>query len=762
MVNKDDFLHDLRKKVLLLDGAMGTLLQSRGYYEDSSVLNLEKPEVIQKIHRNYCEAGADMILTNTFGATRYKLNKIGFGDKVREINLAAIKNVKTACPNSIIVGELGPLGEFIEPLGKLTFLEAYNNYKEQVLALKDADVIIIDTISDIRILKAAIIAAKENFDGPVISSMTIQDGRASTGTDPLSYVTVAEAFDVDVIGINCGDGPDGMFTTAKTILRNTNKPFCVQPNAGLPKMIDGKTVWDYPIDRFADFSHKFVQFGANIVGGCCGTNPDFIKEIARKVKGMRPIERHNLAKMRLCSRTRSIEIKPTLIAGERINPTNRKGFISELKNGKVDYIRNQALQQVEEGADLLDVNVGTLNINEEEMLVKAVKTVESIVDVPVIVDTSDVKALESALKEVSGKVLINSVNGTEKSLNNVLPLAKKYGAAVIGLCVDEKGIPKNVEERLKIAEKIIKKAKGIDVIIDGVVLTMATNPEASKMIINTLVEFKKRGFKTILGLSNISHGLPNRAELNSKFFTECSKNGLDIAIMNPIDNIIQADTSMEINVKRVKKDFSMLPIKEQLYNAIIYGDKENILTIVEKGLESMNALEVNNILISALEEVGDKYERKEYFLPNVLASANTMRVAFQRLKKELKKEGENTKGMIMFATVENDVHDIGKNIVIALLESHNFNVINLGVNVKTETIIKKAKELKPDVIALSALMTTTAAEMKEIVKRLKEENINIPVMIGGAVVNEEYAKNIGSRYSKDALGAVKLIEGLIK
>ncbi len=761
-MKKDEFLDLLNKKLLILDGAMGTFLQSKGYFEDSAILNLKKPEVIQEIHKAYCNAGADMILTNTFGATRIKLKRIGYEDKVREINQAAVRNVRIACPNAIVVGELGPLGEFIEPLGSLTFDEAYNAYKEQVLALKGVDVIIIDTISDIKVLKAAIIAAKENFDGPVISSMTIQDGRASTGTDALSYITVAEAMGVDVIGINCGDGPDGMFETARVILKNTNKPFCIQPNAGLPKIVDKKTIWDYPKERFADFSKKFVELGANIVGGCCGTNPDFIREITKKVKGLRVRARNNPVKTRLCSRTKTIVIEPTMIVGERINPTNRKGFIEELKENKTDYIRNQAIQQVEEGADLLDINVGALNVDEKKMLPEAVKVVEQVVDVPVVIDTSDIAALENALKVCSGKPLINSVNGSEESLKAVIPLARKYGAAVIGLCVDENGVPKDVETRLRIAEKIVEAAKDVEVFVDGVVLTLATNPDAKKIIIETLKRFKEKNFKTILGISNISHGLPNRSEINSKFFSEASKYKLDLAILNPLDNIILADTSIEINLPKHEKIDKNLSIEKKLYNAILYGDSANILEFVEEGLKKMSALAVNDILISALEEVGRRFDRKEYFLPNVLASANTMKVAFKRLKKELKRGGQESKGLIMFATVENDVHDIGKNIVIALLESHNFEVVDLGINVKTEKIIKMAKELKPDAIALSALMTTTATEMEDIVKRLKEEGINVPVLVGGAVVNKEYADKIKAHYSSDALGAVEMIEDLLR
>ncbi len=768
-MNKQDLLKKLKNRVFVLDGAMGTMLHKHGFTKGCpDELNLTNPELIKSIHKEYANAGADIIITNTFGANNIKLKQYNLQNRAKEINQSAIKIAREACPDCLIAGDVGPLGEYIEPLGKLTFDQAYSAFKEQIEGLKEADLLIIETISDIKVLKAALIAAKEIFKGPIITSMTIQDGRTTTGTDTETYVTIADTLGADIIGTNCSDGPDGMYETAKVIADNTKKPICLEPNAGLPKIINKQTVWDYPIDKFTDYAEKFVKLGANLIGGCCGTNPDFIKAVANKIKHLKPKQRNIELKTKLSSRTKTIEIKPTLIVGERINPTNRKGFIEEIKQGKTDYLRNQALQQVEEGASLLDINVGVAGFDEVKSLPSSIETVQNIVNVPLVIDTSNVEALEEALKKCDGKPLINSVNGSGKSLKEILPLAKKYGAAIIALCLDDEGIPKTKEKRIQIAKKIIKEAEKIgikkqDIIVDSLALTIATNPENEKIILESVKEIKKLGYKTILGISNISHGLPNRSETNSKFLTKAKKIGLDLAILNPLDNIMQKDTSITLKIKKIKKeDYKDLPIEQQLYNAILFGDKENITEIIDKALKKLKALKINDILIDSLQEVGDKFNKKEYFLPNVLLSAEAMKRAFRRLKDELREEGGKPKGTVLFSTVENDIHDIGKNIVIALLESHNYKVIDLGANVKTQKIVEETIKHKPNILALSALMTTTVIEMEKVIKELRTNNINIPVIVGGAVVTDDYASQIKAAYAKDALLAIKKINELIK
>jgi 5-methyltetrahydrofolate--homocysteine methyltransferase len=765
-MEKNEFLRQLEGRIFILDGAMGTMLQKEGAVGCPDELNITKPEIVKKVHKAYADAGSDLIITNTFGANRIKLAKYKLEGKVQEINEAAVRNARDAC-DCLVVGDVGPLGEFIEPLGKLKFDDAYEAYKEQILGLKGADVLIIETISDIKVLKAALIAAKEAFSGPIITSLTIQDGRTSTGTDVETYVVIAESLGADIIGVNCSDGPEGMYKTAKIIASNTEKPICLQPNAGLPRLVGKETIWDYPVDKFADYAKRFVNLGTNIVGGCCGTNPLFIREVASRVRGLKPKTRSVEKKTRLSSRTKTLTVEPTLVVGERINPTNRKGFIGEIKEGRMDFIRNQALQQAQEGASLLDINVGVAGVEEMRILPKAIETVQNVVDVPIVIDTSDIKALEEALKVCDGKPLINSVNGSRQSMGRVLPLAKKYGAAIIGLCLDDEGIPKTIEKRIEIAREIIKKAlqigiSGEDIIIDSLVLTIATNPENERIILDTVEEIKKMGYRTILGVSNISHGLPNRGEINSKFLTKAKKIGLDLAILNPLDNIMQDDTLIKIDVKRFKGDYKKLPIEKQLYNAVLYGDKESIVGIIDGALGRLSAMEINGILIEALHEVGDKFNKKEYFLPNVLLSAGAMKEAFTRLKQEIIKEGGKERGKVLFATVENDIHDIGKNIVIALLESHNYKVIDLGANVRTKKIIESVVKEKPDIVALSALMTTTVVEMENVIKEIRQQGINVPVIVGGAVVTDDYATQIKAAYAKNALGAVERINELIK
>ena len=770
-MDRGEFLKLVKEKVLVIDGAMGTMLHKAGFTKGcTDELNLKNPELIKSIHKSYADAGANIIITNTFGANRLKLAEYGLGDKTIQINQAAVKIAREAAPNCIIAGDIGPLGKYIEPLDELTFDKAYELFSEQARGLKDADLLIIETISDIKELKAAILAARGNANKPIIASITFQEGRTSTGTDVETYTAIADSLDIDAVGVNCSEGPEELLEVAEVITKNTNKPIVVQPNAGLPKIINNKTVFTQTPEDFAKYADEFYKLGVNIIGGCCGTNPEHIKKIAEKLKNKKPVNRNIEEKTKLCSRTKTLTIEnKTIVVGERINPTGKKNFQDEIREGKTNYIREQALLQKEEGAALLDINVGVAGIDEKKTLPKAISIIQNIVDIPLVIDTSNVEALEFALKQSDGKPLINSVNGTEKSLRNILPLAKRYGAAIIALTIDHEGIPQTKEKRIEIATRIIKEAEKIgikkqDIIVDCVTLTIATNPENEKILLDSMKEIKRLGYKTILGISNISHGLPNRSEINSRFLTKAAKAGLDLAIINPKDNIVQESTEIELFKKKEIgiEQYKELPIERQLHNAILYGDEENIIEIVEKGLKKLEALELNELLIDALTEVGYKFNRKIYFLPQVLASANAMKKAFSRLKDELRKDNGRQKGIVMFATVENDFHDIGKNIVVALLESNNYRIIDLGKNVPKEKIVEAVKEYGPDMIGLSALMTTTVIEMEGVIKELRNTNINIPVIIGGAVVTEDYANEIKAAYSKDALGAVKKVNEIIR
>lgn len=768
-MHRDELAKLLSKKVLILDGAMGTVLMENGTSIPEVTL-LKNPELIKSIHQDYYKAGADIIMTCSFGANRTKLKHSGMEKKVIEINRKAVTLARQSAPGSLIMGELGPLSNYLEPFSEITFDEAYEIYSEQVKGLKEAELIGILTISDIKMLKAAILAVKDNCELPILASMTFQNGRTSTGTDIETFAVIADALDVDVIGANCSEGLERMYEVAKLMRENTNKPIAVKPNAGIPKIIDKKTIYSETPEQFAEFAVKFHNLGINLIGACCGSTPAHIKAIAEKIKGKAPIQKQIGEKTKLCSRLKTITIEgKTIIVGERINPTGKKEFQEEIKQGKTTMIRNLALEQVEQGAALLDINVGVAGVDEAKALPKAVETIQNLVDAPLVLDTSNLVALGQALKKCDGKPLINSVNASEKSLNQVLPLAKRYGAAVIALTLDESALPDTKEKRISIAKKIISRAEKVgikkhDIIVDSLVLSLATNPENENIVLESLKEIKSLGYKTILGISNISHGLPNRSEINSKFLTKASKAGLDLAIINPMDNVVQENTELEIfKPKKITgEEYKNLSLEKKIYNAVVYGDEDNILELVNEALKKFQPREVNDILIEALSEVGDKFNCKNFFLPQVLASAGAVKRAFTRLKKEFKKEEGKEKGIVVFATVENDIHDIGKNIVIALLESHNYKVIDLGISVPKEKILEAVKKYRPGILALSALMTTTALEMDNVIKTLRENNIKIPVIIGGAVITEEFSTQIHAKYSKDAISAVKKVNEIIK
>jgi 5-methyltetrahydrofolate--homocysteine methyltransferase len=759
-----NILKELKDRILVLDGAMGTIIQEK--YRNSidyNFLNIKDSKFIESIHKSYIDAGADVILTATFGANKFKLKQHNLQNKVREINEKAVENVKKISKNNFICGDIGPLGEYIEPLGSIKFDVAISAYKEQVKYLKSCDLILIETIADIKILKAAIIATKEVCNLPIFTSMTFEGRRTPTGTDIETYVNVAESLGVDIIGVNCSSGPEELLVIGKKLMNLTSLPIALQPNAGIPKLINGKTVFNYNPKKFGFFAKKYAELGINLIGGCCGTTYEHIKEVVKNVKDIKPKKRHIKRLTKFSSRTKTVSyLGKTLIVGERINPTGRKKLKNELKEYKINLALEEAINQVNEGAQILDINVGVLGCDEKKNMENVIKHIQEVVDIPIMIDTSNIEVLESALKLCDGKPIINSVNASEKSLNSILPLVKKYGTAVIGLTLNEESIPDNFERRIELAKIIINKAKsyGIrkeDLIIDPLTLTVATNPENEEIILKAVKEIHSWGYNTVLGISNISHGLPNRAAINKKFFEKAKKNSLTLAIINPLH---MKDKSRENKIDLSRKiSYNNLDIKDKLYNCVVYGDYTNINRFLEIALKDYNALEINDILIRAMKKVGEYFDKKEYYLPQVIASANTMKIAFKRLKQEIKSANNiGNKKKIIFATVQEDVHDIGKNIVIAVLESHGYKIIDLGKSVSCDMIINTVKKENPSLVALSALMTTTAPYIKEVVEKLKQENLKVAVMAGGAVITEEYANEIHANYAKNAIDAVKKLE----
>ncbi len=788
----------LEDGILILDGAMGTELQKLGMKPGQSpeLLNLEDPEMIKKVYKSYVDAGSDIIETNTFGGNRFKLAEFGLEDKIVELNTLGITLAKEVAEGKAkVFASVSSTGKFLEPLGEYTFDQIYEVFKEQAIILEKAgaDGVIIETMTDIKEMKVAVIAFKENTNLPILASMTFQeDGRSVTGTDPKTAAIILDSLGVDVIGVNCSLGPEKLYGFLEEMIEVTNKPLFVQPNAGLPKLINDETVFEMTPEYMCDYAEKFYELGINVIGACCGSTPEHIKRITTKLKNKKKIERKQKSKITyLASRSEFVKIgssEMVKILGERINPNAVKKVREDLKEYRTTQVRKEALNQVEAGASVLDVNVGLGTIDEAKMMKKAIMAVENVVNVPLTIDTTDIVALEEGLKACSGKPLVNSVMGKQKSMEKIFPLIKKYGAAVLGLTLDEKGIPRKAEERLAVAEKIVKTAmeygiKKEDVLIDTLVLTASAEQDKVMETVKAIRLVKEKlGVNTVLGVSNISFGLPNRKIMNSSFLSMCIGAGLDLPIMSPTnvelknalmsacvltqrDNKASNYILYNSNTKEneVNIDEKKLPLDKQAYNCVIKGDTEDIVSILEKLLkEGKDPLEIiNGLLIPAITEVGELYDKGIYFLPQLMSSADSMKIGVNRLKEEMKETEMKVLGKVAFATVKNDIHDIGKNIVVVLLENNGFEVIDLGKDVDAEKIIEVIKKEKLDIIGLSALMTTTMVEMKKIINKIREEKLDVKIMVGGAVVTPEFAEEMGAYYSKDAVEAVKVAKKII-
>lgn len=800
-MNKQEFRKLLSERVVILDGAMGTELHKRGFLKDITApeeLNLKYPERLSAVYNDYLEAGSEFILSNTFGANKPKLAEFGLDRKLEEVNVRAVEIARDAASKkrALVAADIGPIGAYLQPLGPVTFEEAYEIFSEQIKALAKAqpDLLVIETMAEIREVKAALLAAKDNFGGPVFTQMTFTaDGSTVTGTSLLSFLSVAEALGADVIGMNCSVGPGELAKLAAVLAANTDLPISFKPNAGMPKLVNRQTVFPGTPEEFVKASLQAHKSGVNLFGGCCGTSPDFIRALASELKGKKPAPRKHKDKFLVSSRSKALDLtaeKELIKVGERINPTNRKKFQDELGAGNFATIRHEAQAQVRSGAGILDVNLGLPGADEAALMKKAVAEVQEVVQAPLCLDSSSAKALEEGLKACAGKPIINSVNGDEPRLDAIIPLAKRYGAALIGLCVDEKGLPKNAAERLAIAERILASAEKHgypknEIIFDYLTLAASAMPEGIKETLAAIKESKKRWpkNKTILGVSNVSFGLPNRQALNSTFLKLAREAGLDLAISNPhedwkIDDkearalLLNNDPKGENYIKKhgnaPKKAAAPqenLPADKKLYNAVLEGGKEEVALFVRQVLaDGKKPLEIaNDILLRALNAVGERFKSKEYFLPQVILAAESAQAAFAELKPLLKKDSSFKSGRIVLATVKGDVHDIGKNIVAAVLESHGWEVIDLGKNVEADKILETAVREKAAVVGLSALMTTTMIEMESVVKLRNADKLNIKVLVGGAPVTEKFAKEIGADgYAKDAVEAAEAAKRLVK
>ncbi|HPD77184.1 MAG TPA: homocysteine S-methyltransferase family protein [Spirochaetota bacterium] len=796
-MTKNDFLKLISSKIVILDGATGTELVKRGMPAGvcPELWCMENPAAIQDVQRSYINAGSDIIYAPTFGANRCKLEEFGLGHRVYEINKTLALLSKECAKDSFVFGDLAPTGRFIEPFGELPFEEAVSVYKEQVSALIDGGVdgFVIETMMDIQEARAALIAVKESCDLPVMVTMTFEkDGRTLNGTDPVSALITLQFLGADAVGCNCSTGPADMLSVIREMNNVARVPLLAKPNAGMPKLKDGVTVFDMGAVEFASYADDFIKAGANILGGCCGTTPDHIFELAKNLNGKIGHGKRKMGLSALSSARKSVFIgggRPLSVVGERINPTGKKALQGELREGKLSIVQEFALEQENHGAAILDVNMGLSGIDEKEMMLKSVKVLAKMSSLPLCIDSTNPEVVEAALRIYPGRALVNSISGERDRIERMLPVAAKYGAMFILLPLDDRGIPETVDERKRIVNYVISESSKYgytteDIVVDGLVMTVSSDIKAPARTLD-LIEWcsRERGVNTICGLSNVSFGLPAREWINSSFLAMAISRGLTMAIANPAsqqlmntlyscDALAGRDKNLTSYVNRFSGVTSESTSKAEeltperaVFDAVLRGRddliEKTIQSALDAGISPQNI--VDNSLIPAITLVGDKYDRKEYFLPQLIMSADTMRKGFAYLEPLLIREGEvETEGKIVIATVKGDIHDIGKNIVALMLRNYGFDVVDLGKDVPAEVILDKACEIKADIIALSALMTTTMTEMRTVIDLCRERKLQFKFMIGGAVVDQNYADEIGADgYSKDAMDAVKLAKALM-
>lgn len=787
----------LGKRILFFDGGMGTMLQKNGMKggEIPELLNITNSELIYNIHEEYLKAGADIITTNTFGANPLKSEEIGGGLDViiaSAVGTArkAVNNYSTPEKPRFVAFDMGPTGRLLEPLGDLSFDECYESFKKPAMLAEQcgADLVIIETMSDTLEAKAAVLAVKENTSLPVFLTMTFDESyKTLTGGDVTVMSAMFEGLGVDCLGINCGLGPKQIAEMMADLAKVSSIPIMAQPNAGLPQIVDGKTIYDVDPAEFGRECEKIAALGASVIGGCCGTTPEHIAELVKTCSKYTPdVSEKDFTVVTSYSKAVFLDNRPVII-GERINPTGKKKFQQALREQDIDYILNEAFSQRDAGAHILDVNVGLPEINECETMEKAVKAISAAVNLPLQIDSSDPRTIERALRIYNGKPMINSVNGKKESLDTILPIVQKYGGVLVGLCLDEDGIPALAEDRVKIAENIAREAEkyGIkrkNLVMDALTLTISAQQTESAETLKALKMIKENlGIKTVLGVSNISFGLPRREIVNGAFFTLALAGGLDACIINPCaDSMMNAyrayralscidegckdyveayaGTKAATTVTRADEAKSEQENTNNLFNIITRGLKDQSYGETVEMLKSTEPMDIiNNTLIPALDAVGKEFEKGTMFLPQLMMSAETVKNSFDAIKKQIEASGakQESKGKIVLATVKGDIHDIGKNIVKVLLENYGYDVYDLGKDVPSDVIVRTLKENDIHLCGLSALMTTTVVSMEETIKAIRAECPDVKVWVGGAVLTQEYADMIGAdRYCPDALSSV--------
>lgn len=795
-----DIREELGRRIIFFDGGLGSLLQERGLKpgELPETWNLTRPEVLYDIHRAYLDAGADIILANTFGANGFKY------DNLEEIVTAAVVNAKKAVADSgrkaYVALDMGPTGKLLKPMGTLDFEECVSIYADVVRygAKAGADLVLIETMSDTYELKAAVLAAKENSNLPVVATVVFDEHhKMLTGATPEVVVALLEGLRVDAIGMNCGLGPKQMKPIFETMARYASIPLVITPNAGLPRSENGKTVYDVGPEEFAEDMEEIINMGAWMAGGCCGTTPAHIKALTERCFGITPKPLTDKDYTIVTSYSTAVELggRPVII-GERINPTGKSKFKQALRDNNMEYILEEGVKQADSGAHILDVNVGLPEIDEPAMMRRTVYELQSVLPLPLQIDTTDPVAMEQAMRIYNGKPMINSVNGKEEIMHQIFPLVQKYGGTVVGLALDEAGIPDTAEGRLAVAKKIYDTAakygiKPKDIVIDALTMTMSTDNNSANITLDTVREIKAHGGRTVLGVSNISFGLPQREVINSGFFLMAMQAGLSAGIINPnaramiqaydtycvlggfdsqcmsyIEKYAVAEpTPVAQTVTSVKQAGKAVTGNLSLTDCIVKGLKEQAYKATKDELGTKDTMEIiNGELVPALDIVGKGFEKGTVFLPQLLMSAEAAKAGFEAIKEYVSSQGTNQekKATIVIATVKGDIHDIGKNIVKVLLENYGYDVIDLGKDVPPETVVDKVIETHAPLVGLSALMTTTVVSMEETIKKLHESAPWCKIMVGGAVLTQEYADMIGADfYGKDAMQSVYYAEELL-
>lgn len=815
-MTREAFRELVKKGPVLLDGATGTNLQKAGMPVGVCPEQwiLENSEVLIDLQKRYVEAGTDILFAPTFTASRIKLKEYGLEDHLEEMNrkLVALSKEAAKGTNALVAGDLTMTGEQLYPLGDLMFEDLVDVYKEQAKIIADAgaDLFVVETMMSLQECRAAVLAIREVCDLPVMVSLTYnEDGRTLYGTDPVTAVVVMQSLGADAVGMNCSTGPEAMLEPIAKMAEYAAIPLLAKPNAGMPELIDGQTVFNVEPEEFAEVGKKLVEEGAAIIGGCCGTTPEHIRALKEAVKGI-PVKAPLQTKRRmLTSERKSVEITLDgrfMVIGERINPTGKKKLQAELKEGSLNLVRTMALEQEENGASILDINMGMNGIDEKEMMLRTIYEVTSTVDCPLCIDSSHVDIIEAALRIYPGRALINSISLEKEKFEKLLPIAKKYGAMFILLPLSDEGLPKDSAEKHGIIRTIMDEAVGIgmakeDIIVDGLVATIGANPNAALECFETFSYCKNElELPTACGLSNISFGLPERTYVNTAFLTMAIANGLTMAIANPSQELLMnAAFASDMLLNKKESDIRYIErmnfLSEKyagmervmvqktpagtsaaggetrkestgsgVFQAVLKGNKEHVLEEVKKMLDGGAKPDeiINEHLIAAINEVGELFDKKKYFLPQLISSANTMKLAIEYLEPMLERSNTEAMATIVVATVEGDIHDIGKNLVVLMLKNYGYHVIDLGKDVPADVIVDTAMNEGAKVIGLSALMTTTMMRMKDVVELAKEKGCTAKIVIGGAAITESFSDEIGADgYSKDAAECVKLVERLL-